>query len=106
MIRNVLVPVLLAGALAAGAATAQEPEVEPEPDPSWLPSLVTDTPEEGFALAIVMARRGVTTTQQDRTILHALRPAYAHDPDSLIQVSGVVAAFFATIAEANDYWRD
>jgi hypothetical protein len=102
MIRKFLVPALLASALAAGSVAAQEAE----PEPSWLPSLVTDTPEEGFALAVVMARRGVTTTQQDRTILHALRPAYAHDPDSLIQASGVVAAYFATIAEANDYWRD
>jgi hypothetical protein len=49
---------------------------------------------------------GVTTTQQDSTILHALRPAYSHDSDSLIEVSGVVAAYFATIAAANEYWRE
>ena len=94
MIRKTLLPALLAVALAAGAVTAQEPE----PEPSWLPSLITETPEEGFALAIVMARRAVTTTQRDTTILHALRPAYSHDPDSLIEVSGVVATYFATIA--------
>jgi hypothetical protein len=102
MIRNTVLSAYLAAALAAGAVSAQEAE----PEPSWLPSLITETPEEGFDLAIVMARRGVTTTQTDRTILHALRPAYSHDPDSLIEVSGVVAAYFATIAAANDYWRE
>jgi hypothetical protein len=53
-----------------------------------------------------MARRGVTTTQQDRTVLHAARPAYAHDPDSLIEVSGVVAACSGSLAAANDYRRE
>jgi hypothetical protein len=102
MVRKTLLTALLAVALTVGAVSAEEAETEP----SWLPSLVTETPEEGFALAIVMARRGVTTTQQDRTILHAVRPAYSHDPDSLIQASGVVAAYFATIAAANEYWRE
>lgn len=102
MLRKTLLPALLAVALATGAVAAQEAETEP----SWLPSLITETPEEGFALAIAMARRGVTATQPDRTILHAARPAYAHDPDSLIEASGVVVAYFATIAAANEYWRD
>ena len=73
---------------------------------SWLPSLLTDTPEEGFDLAVSMARKAVTTTQTDIETLHKLRPDYAHDPGSLIDVSGVVAAYFATVAAANDYWRD
>jgi hypothetical protein len=102
MLRKTLLPALLATALATGAVMAQEAET----DPSWLPSLITEKPEEGFALAIAMARRGVTTIQQDRAVLHAGRPAYAHDPDSLIEASGVVAAYFATIAAANEYWRE
>lgn len=73
---------------------------------SWLPSLLTDTPEEGFDLAVSMACKAVTTTQTDTEILNALRPNYAHDPQSLIDVSGVVATYFATVAAANDYWRD
>jgi hypothetical protein len=73
---------------------------------SWLPSLLTETPEEGFDLAVSMARKAVTTTQTDIETLRKLRPAYAHDPNSLIDVSGVVASYFATIAEANDYWRE
>ncbi len=69
-------------------------------------SLITATPEEGFQLAIELARKGVTETQPDKEVLKNLRPAYAHDPDSLIAASQVVAIHFQTIAAANDYWRD
>lgn len=69
-------------------------------------SLQVATPEEGFALAITLARKGVTETQPDTEVLHGLRPEYSHDPDSLIAVSHVVAVHFQTIAAANDYWRD
>lgn len=72
---------------------------------TWLPSLQTDTPQAGFDLAIVMARRAVTTTQTDKSVLMAARPVYSTDPASLIDVSGVAALWFATIAEANDHWR-
>jgi hypothetical protein len=102
MLRKTLLPALLATTLAAGAAAAQEAAG----DQSWLPSLITATPEEGFDLAVTLARRGVTTIQEDRAVLHAGRPAYSHDPDSLIEASGVVAAYFATIAAANAYWRE
>lgn len=100
MIRQTLTPALAAAMLASAPAIAQESQ------DSWLPSLITETPEQGFDLAVTMARKAVTTTQTDVETLHKLRPAYAHDPNSLIGVSGVVAAYFATIAEANDFWRD
>ena len=45
-------------------------------------TLVTATPDEGFALAVTLSRRGVTTTQPDREVLHALRPEYASDADA------------------------
>ena len=35
-----------------------------------------------------------------------LRPGYAEDADALVAISGVVATHFATVAAANDYWRD
>jgi hypothetical protein len=38
-------------------------------------------------------------------VLKKLRPAYAHDPDSLIAASQVIAIHFQTIAAANNYWR-
>ena len=68
-------------------------------------SLIVATPEEGFQLAIALARKGVTETQPDKEVLKKLRPAYAHDPDSLIAASQVVAIHFQTIAAANNYWR-
>ncbi len=41
---------------------------------TWLPSLVTDTPQEGFDLAVSMARRAVKTTQPEVKTLMELRP--------------------------------
>lgn len=69
-------------------------------------SLKTANAEEGFALAVVLARKGVTTTQKNKEVLHALRPGYSNNADSLIAVSHVVAVHFQTIAAANNYWRD
>ncbi len=100
MFRRMVVPIVVAFLFAATPAIAQEA------GQSWLPTLVTETPAEGFDLAVAMARKAVKTTQPDVETLHKLRPAYAHDPDSLITVSGVVATYFATIARANNYWRD
>lgn len=68
-------------------------------------SLITDTPDEGYALAVSLARRGVSTTQSDREVLFSLREEYAKDAGLLIASSQVIAIHFATIAEANDYWR-
>lgn len=84
-----------------GTAVAQDNQAKPE-----ALSLITATPEEGFDLAITLARRGVTETQTDKTVLHALRPGYAHDADSLISASQVIAIHFQTVAAANDYWRE
>ncbi|MFO7876178.1 MAG: hexameric tyrosine-coordinated heme protein [Desulfovermiculus sp.] len=69
-------------------------------------SLIVPTPEAGFQLAIKLARKGVTETQPDTEVLKKLRPAYAHDPDSLIAASQVIAIHFQTIAAANNYWRN
>jgi len=68
-------------------------------------SLITDTPEEGFQLAIRLSRLGVTETQPDRDVLFGLREAYARDPDALIASSQVIAIHFQTVAAANNYWR-
>jgi len=69
-------------------------------------SLITATPEEGFQLAIALARKGVIETQPDKEVLRELRTAYARDPKSLIASSQVIAIYFQTIAEANEYWID
>jgi len=72
----------------------------------WLPNLLTPDPESGFDLAVKISRMAVKITQPSDEIRGKLRPVYEEDPDALIQVSGVVAVNFQTIAAANDYWRD
>ncbi|MDX9749956.1 MAG: hexameric tyrosine-coordinated heme protein [Flavobacteriales bacterium] len=72
---------------------------------TWLPSLITATPQEGFELAITLSRRGVKYTQPDPEVLHKLRPAYANDANALTAASQVIAIHFQTVAAANNYWR-
>lgn len=73
---------------------------------TWLPSLITETPQQGFELAITLSRRGVKYTQPDVEVLKKLRPQYANDPNALTAASQVIAINFQTIAAANNYWRD
>jgi hypothetical protein len=68
-------------------------------------SLITATPEEGRQLAVKMARLVVKTTQQDAAKRDQLRDVYANDAGMLLQITQVVATEFATIAAANNYWR-
>lgn len=68
-------------------------------------TLITDTPEEGRALAIKMSRLVIKATQPDEAARNRLRDVYAKDALMLIQVGQVVATEFATIAAANNYWR-
>ncbi len=72
---------------------------------SWLPTLKTATPEEGYDLAVKLSRVAVKLTQPDAEVRDRLRPEYAEDPDALIAVSQVVATHFATVAAANGYWQ-
>ena len=72
---------------------------------SWLPTLSTATPEEGFDLAIKLSRMAVKKTQPDDEARTKMRSDYANNADSLTMASGVVAANFQTVAAANNYWR-
>ncbi|SEP23371.1 Hexameric tyrosine-coordinated heme protein (HTHP) [Salinihabitans flavidus] len=72
----------------------------------WLPTLKTATPQEGYELAVKMARVAIKMTQPDAEVRDKLRPVYAENADALIASSQVVATHFATVAAANDYWRD
>lgn len=72
----------------------------------WLPTLQTATPQEGYDLAVKLARVAVKLTQPDAAVRDKLRPEYSEDAEALIAVSQVVATHFATIAAANGYWRD
>jgi hypothetical protein len=71
----------------------------------WLTTLITETPQEGFELAITLSRRGVKYTQPDPEVLHKLRPVYANDADALTAASQVIAINFQTVAAANNYWK-
>jgi len=68
-------------------------------------SLLTDTPEQGRALAIKLARLIIKATQPDEATRVRLREQYANDAVMLIQIAQVVATEFATIAAANGYWN-
>jgi hypothetical protein len=72
---------------------------------TWLVSLRTATPQEGFELATKLARVGVKVTQPSAEIRDKLRAAYEQDTTQLIASSQVIATHFQTIAAANDYWR-
>ena len=72
---------------------------------SWLPSLKTATPEQGFDLAIKLSRMAMKKTQPDDAAREKMRPDYANSADSLTQVSQVVATNFQTVAAANGYWN-
>ncbi len=72
---------------------------------SWLPTLMTATPEEGYELAVKLSRVAVKLTQPDAEARERMRPEYAEDSDALIAVSQVVATNFATVAAANGYWK-
>jgi hypothetical protein len=102
LIATVLLVILISAVLRPDTASA---DPAPATSTSQL-SLRTATPEEGFALALRLSRMGVTSTQPDREVLHALRPDYAHNAEALIAASHVVAVHFQTIAAANNYWRE
>lgn len=72
----------------------------------WLWTLRTNTPQQGYELAILLSQKGVQYTQTSEEIRKALRPQYAHDADSLIAVSQVIAINFQTVAAANNYWYE
>ena len=73
---------------------------------NWLPTLITPTPTEGYDLAVKLSRMAIKKTQPDAAVRDRLRPEYAEDADALIAVSAVIATHFATIAAANNHWRD
>ncbi|MGV9004945.1 hexameric tyrosine-coordinated heme protein [Flavobacterium sp.] len=72
----------------------------------WLESLITATPQEGRALAIMMARKTIGAIQTDPEKRKQMRPEYADDTVQLTSSAQVVAIEFQTIAQANNYWKN
>ena len=71
----------------------------------WLNTLITGTPQQGYELAIKLARMGVKYTQPDPEVRSKLRPVYEKNADSLTLASQVIAIHFQTVAQANNYWK-
>ncbi len=69
-------------------------------------SLITATPEAGRQLAVKMARLIIKLTQPDDEKRKQLREVYGNDAMMLIAVRQTVATEFATIAAANNYWKN
>lgn len=73
---------------------------------NWLNTLKTESPQEGFELAIKLSRMGVKYTQPDMEALKKGRKGYAEDSGFLIAASQVIAIHYQTVAKANNYWPD
>lgn len=73
---------------------------------TWLPTLKTNTPQEGYELAVKLSRVAVKMTQPDAAVREDLRAVYEKDANALVSVSSVVATHFQTVAAANNYWRE
>lgn len=71
----------------------------------WLPTLITSTPQEGYDLAVKLARVAVKMIQPDAEMRNRLRKVYEGDAAALIASSAVVATHFQTVAQANNYWN-
>lgn len=68
-------------------------------------TLITDTPEKGRELAVLIARHTIHQIQPNLDVLEEGREDYSKTPDSLTVAAQVVAIEFQTIAAANNYWR-
>lgn len=69
-------------------------------------SLIVETPEEGRQLAVTLARLIIKLTQPDEEKRKQLREVYGNDAMMLIAIGQTVATEFATIAAANNYWKE
>ena len=75
-------------------------------DEDYVGSLITATPYEGRQLAIKLARKSIGEMQSDSAVKREVRAQYSTDGGMLIDAAEVIAIEFATIAAANNYWRN
>jgi hypothetical protein len=74
-------------------------------DEMWLPTLNTNTPQEGFELAVKLSRLAVMVAQSHEDDSQRTRPLRQDGDPQLIGAAHVIALNFQTIAAANDWWR-
>ena len=97
MFNKPLIIMLLLSVLLPGYAVAGE---------DYVGSLITATPYEGRQLAIKLARKSIGEMQSDSAVKKEVRSQYSTDGGMLIDAAEVIAIEFATIAKANNYWRE
>lgn len=71
-----------------------------------LTSLITETPEEGYQLAVQLSRKAISSMLPDSEARKKLYPEYIGDARNLTHASEVVAVHFQTISHANNFWKD
>ena len=71
----------------------------------WLPTLNTNTPQEGFELAVKLSRLAMMIAQSYDDDSQPARPTQRDGASQLVGAAHVIALNFQTIAAANDWWR-
>ena len=74
-------------------------------DEVWLPTLNTNTPQDGFELAVKLSRLAVMVAQSCDDDGQRIRSVQPGEASQLIGAAHVIALNFQTIAAANDWWR-
>jgi hypothetical protein len=72
-------------------------------DEVWLRTLNTNTPQEGFELAVKLSRLAMMVAQSYDDDSQRTRPIQRDS--QLIGAAHVIALNFQTMAAANDWWR-
>lgn len=74
-------------------------------DDLWLPTLKTDTPQDGLELAVKLSDLGFMVSQRSEDNRPTLRTTHKCTQSQLIAAAHVIALNFQTVAAANDWWR-
>ncbi len=74
-------------------------------DELWLPTLKTDTPQDGIELAVKLSDLGFMVSQRSEDNRPTLHATHEYTHSQLIAAAHVIALNFQTIAAANDWWR-
>ncbi len=76
-----------------------------EMDDLWLPTLKTDTPQDGLELAVKLSDLGFMVSQRSEDNRPTQRTTHKYTQGQLIAAAHVIALNFQTVAAANDWWR-
>jgi hypothetical protein len=71
----------------------------------WLPTLKTDTPQDGIELAVKLSDLGFMVSQGTENSRPSQRNKQNYTHGQRIAAAHVIALNFQTIAAANNWWR-